>query len=176
MTNLRFVENLFFHADCTQKEIHAYRSEIYIDCLHDLCGLLRFSFLHAAPNDVSARIDPEGPRARASLLRHDGEPIDDVIVARLESCAPEERWLVAPHADRADTVRAWIEDVVVDGAYRRQGIGNALVRAAIERAREAGARRVDLTSRPTREAANRLYRRLGFAQRETNVYRYTFEA
>ena len=69
-------------------------------------------------------------------------------------------------------VRAWIEDVVVDSAYRRQGIGAALTRAAIERARAAGARTVDLTSRPSREAANRLYRRLGFVQRETNVYRY----
>jgi len=71
--------------------------------------------------------------------------------------------------------RAWIEDVVVDEAYRRRGIGAALIRAAIERAREAGARTVDLTSRPSREAANRLYRRLGFVQRETNVYRYAPE-
>jgi ribosomal protein S18 acetylase RimI-like enzyme len=73
-------------------------------------------------------------------------------------------------------MRAWIEDVVVDQAYRRQGIGAALTRAAVERARAAGARTVDLTSRPSREAANRLYRRLGFVQRETNVYRYTVDA
>lgn len=72
-------------------------------------------------------------------------------------------------------VRAWIEDVVVDRAYRRQGIGAALTLAAIERARQAGARTVDLTSRPSREAANRLYQRLGFLLRETNVYRYTLE-
>ena len=67
---------------------------------------------------------------------------------------------------------AYVEDVVVDEAHRGQGIGTALIRAAVERAREAGARRLDLTSRPSREAANRLYRRLGFVQRETNVYRY----
>jgi ribosomal protein S18 acetylase RimI-like enzyme len=73
-------------------------------------------------------------------------------------------------------VRSWIEDVVVDGAYRRQGIGAALIRAAVEQARDAGARTVDLTSRPSREAANRLYRRLGFVQRETNVYRYSLES
>ncbi len=72
-------------------------------------------------------------------------------------------------------IRAWIEDVVVDAAYRRRGIGSALTRAAIEHARIAGARTVDLTSRPSREAANRLYRQLGFVQRETNVYRYTLE-
>lgn len=68
-------------------------------------------------------------------------------------------------------VRAWIEDVVVDQPARGRGIGEALNRAAIERARKAGAKTVDLTSRPSREAANRLYRRLGFVERETNVYR-----
>ncbi len=70
-------------------------------------------------------------------------------------------------------LRAWIEDVVVDTGSRRKGIGEALCRAAIARAAEAGARTVDLTSRPSREEANRLYRRLGFAERDTNVYRYT---
>lgn len=72
-------------------------------------------------------------------------------------------------------IRAWIEDVVVDAEYRRRGVGTALTQAALEHARAAGARTVDLTSRPSREAANRLYRRLGFVQRETNIYRYTFE-
>ena len=69
-------------------------------------------------------------------------------------------------------VRAWIEDVVVDQTERGSGTGSALVVAAIERAGKAGARTVDLTSRPDREAANRLYQRLGFVRRETNVYRY----
>ena len=69
-------------------------------------------------------------------------------------------------------LRAWIEDVVVDGEARGQGVGEALNRYAIDVAAERGARSVDLTSRPSREAANRLYRRLGFEPRETNVYRY----
>ncbi len=69
-------------------------------------------------------------------------------------------------------VRAWIEDVVVDEAARGRGVGEALNRAALDRARAEGARTVDLTSRPTREAANRLYQRLGFVQRDTNIYRY----
>jgi ribosomal protein S18 acetylase RimI-like enzyme len=68
-------------------------------------------------------------------------------------------------------VRAWIEDVVVDEAARGRGVGEALNRAAIDHARARGARTVDLTSRPSREAANRLYQRLGFAPRDTNVYR-----
>jgi ribosomal protein S18 acetylase RimI-like enzyme len=72
-------------------------------------------------------------------------------------------------------VRAWIEDVVVDDASRGAGVASALIRAAVDRAEQAGARTVDLTSRPGREAANRLYLRLGFTQRETNVYRVSFE-
>ena len=70
-------------------------------------------------------------------------------------------------------LRAWIEDVVVDESARGHGVGEALNRAALEDARTRGAVTVDLTSRPTREAANRLYRKLGFVARETNVYRYT---
>ena len=72
-------------------------------------------------------------------------------------------------------VRAWIEDVVVDGGARGHGVGEALNRAAIDEARDRGAITVELTSRPSREAANRLYRRLGFVQRETNVYRYSID-
>ena len=68
-------------------------------------------------------------------------------------------------------VGVWIEDVVVDEALRGQGIGEALVREAIALAEAAGARSVNLTSRPDRAAANRLYQRLGFEPRETNVYR-----
>ena len=70
-------------------------------------------------------------------------------------------------------MRAWIEDVVVDEAARGQGVGEALNRHALDRARAEGAKTVDLTSRPTREAANRLYLRLGFIPRETNIYRFT---
>lgn len=68
-------------------------------------------------------------------------------------------------------VRAWIEDVLVDEAHRGRGIAQALLEAAIAQARSLGAKTLDLTSRPEREAANRLYRRVGFEQRETNVYR-----
>jgi len=70
-------------------------------------------------------------------------------------------------------IRSWIEDVVVDSAERGKGIGEALTIAALKRAVELGAKTVDLTSRPSREAANRLYRRVGFQLRESNLYRYT---
>lgn len=70
-------------------------------------------------------------------------------------------------------LRAWIEDVVVDSSARGHGVGEALNQAALAEARGRGAVTVDLTSRPSREAANRLYQKLGFVQRETNVYRFT---
>ncbi len=72
-------------------------------------------------------------------------------------------------------VRAWIEDVVVDEDARGRGVGEALTRRALEDARRAGARTVDLTSRPSREAAHALYQRVGFVERDTNVYRFLVE-
>jgi ribosomal protein S18 acetylase RimI-like enzyme len=69
--------------------------------------------------------------------------------------------------------KAWIEDVVVDDAARGRGVGELLNRVALDEARSRGAKDVSLTSRPSREAANRLYQRIGFEPRTTNVYRYT---
>lgn len=71
--------------------------------------------------------------------------------------------------------RAWIEDVVTDSAARGKGVASALVDAALAHAAELGARTVDLTSRPDREDANRLYTKLGFDVRQTNVYRRTLD-
>ena len=73
-------------------------------------------------------------------------------------------------------VRAWIEDVVVDDSARGHGVGDALNRFALLIAAEKGCKTVDLTSRPSREAANRLYQRLGFEPRDTNVYRYSLDS
>jgi ribosomal protein S18 acetylase RimI-like enzyme len=69
-------------------------------------------------------------------------------------------------------LKAWIEDVVVDEAARGHGVGEALNLAALDEARRRGAKYVTLTSRPGRSAANRLYQRIGFAARDTMVYRY----
>ena len=69
-------------------------------------------------------------------------------------------------------LKAWIEDVVVDEATRGHGVGEALNLAAIDEARRRGANAVNLTSRQSREAANRLYQRIGFSARDSTVYRY----
>ena len=72
-------------------------------------------------------------------------------------------------------VRAWIEDVVVDASCRGNGIASQLVNSAIDKAREIGAAHLNLTSRPSRVAANQLYPKLGFALRDTNVYRLSLD-
>jgi len=69
-------------------------------------------------------------------------------------------------------IRAVIEDVVVDRAHRGKGVGEALLKEGLQRAAKMGARAVSLTSNPRRVEANRLYRKMGFALRETNVYQY----
>jgi ribosomal protein S18 acetylase RimI-like enzyme len=72
----------------------------------------------------------------------------------------------------ATGLKAWIEDVVVDESARGHGVGEALNIAALDEAKRHGAKAVSLTSRPSREAANRLYQRIGFSARDTNIYRY----
>ena len=67
-------------------------------------------------------------------------------------------------------IRSIIEDVIVDNSARGQGVGEALMLRAIEIAKEKGASNISLTSNPLREAANRLYLRVGFKKRETNAY------
>ena len=72
-------------------------------------------------------------------------------------------------------IRSIVEDVVVDESVRRQGVGEALMRHAMDLARESGASGVSLTSRPDREAANRLYQSMGFELRKTNAYHYKLQ-
>lgn len=110
--------------------------------------------------------------------------------AELEEIAAHESLLIARDSDQAGRiigsltlvtfriptgVRAWIEDVVVDESARGKGAGEALTRRALERAQELGSKTVDLTSRPTREAANRLYQRVGFELRSSNLYRFKLD-
>ena len=93
-----------------------------------------------------------------------------VLVAKVDGVIVGSLTLVIFHIPTG--IRAWIEDVVVDADARGKGVGEALNTFALVEAKRQGATTVDLTSRPSREAANRLYQRLGFEQRDTNVYRY----
>lgn len=70
--------------------------------------------------------------------------------------------------------KAWIEDVVVNDTYRGQGIGEKMVQHAIEFVKTKDVNLLMLTSHPSRIAANKLYPKVGFNKRETNVYKMTF--
>ena len=113
---------------------------------------------------------PPPDAAQVSLLIAD--PGSVVFVARLDGSIAGTLTLVLYRIPTG--LKAWIEDVVVDGSARGHGVGDALNQAALDEARTRGVTAVSLTSRPSRVAANRLYQRIGFTQRETNVYRFDF--
>jgi ribosomal protein S18 acetylase RimI-like enzyme len=115
------------------------------------------------------------PLDRAALTRVVSCPANTLLVARAEA-APGQAGEIIGTLTLAmfpipTGLRAWIEDVVVDEAARGRGVGAALTLEAIRLARGHGARSVDLTSRPSRVAAGRLYERLGFEQRGSRLYR-----
>jgi len=115
-----------------------------------------------------------GPPGRGALEAIVGSPAVTLLVARAEGTIIGTLTLAMFPIPTG--FRAWIEDVVVDEAARGKGIGEALTSEAIVLARAAGARTVDLTSRPSRTAAGRLYERAGFEERDTRVYRYRMPA
>ena len=125
--------------------------------------------------EAMARLVPQLSSSNPPPLKAELQEIVDSDAVRL-LIARDERGVVGTLTlvlFRIPTgVRAWIEDVVVDEGARGSGVGRSLNEAAIALALAAGAVSVDLTSRPSREEANRLYQKLGFEQRETNVYRF----
>jgi ribosomal protein S18 acetylase RimI-like enzyme len=109
-----------------------------------------------SPSAASLRDLVEWPGNRVLIARIDGEIVGTLTLVMFPI---------------PTGLRAWVEDVVVDAGARGKGVGAALTNEAVRLARADGARTVDLTSRPSREAANRLYERLGFELRDSKVYR-----
>lgn len=127
--------------------------------------------------------DADKVRKLVSQLNTDFQPLsDDVYKALLAS--HQTHLLVARRKETGEIVgmitlvayripykmKGILEDFVVDSSFRKHGIGEKLLQFAIEKARTYGVLSLILTSRPEREAANRLYRKLGFMKRDTNVY------
>lgn len=108
---------------------------------------------------------------RAALQSIAASPAITMLIARLNGAVVGSLTLAVFPTPTG--LRAWIEDVVVDQAARGRGVGEALTKEALRLARAAGARTVDLTSRPSRAAAGRLYEKVGFQVRDTRMYRYT---
>jgi ribosomal protein S18 acetylase RimI-like enzyme len=122
---------------------------------------------------LTPQLSTATPPGQAELEQIVSTPLTSLLIARDPDVNGKIVGSLTLVAFRIPTgMRAWIEDVIVDDANRGKGVGEALTRAALDCARELGCKTVDLTSRPSREAANRLYRRVGFEQRETNLYRY----
>ncbi|MGD9705945.1 MAG: GNAT family N-acetyltransferase [Acidimicrobiia bacterium] len=128
--------------------------------------------------DAFARLIPQlsrssPPPTRAELAEMIASPATDVLLAKEGDDILGALTLVVFRIPTG--VRAWIEDVVVDDAARGKGVGDLLNRFAVQLAASKGAKTVDLTSRPARAAANRLYQRIGFEARDTNVYRLVID-
>lgn len=126
------------------------------DALNRLVPQLTSNAVPVTPHDVASIVESEGSTL---FVARDGDAVVGVatlVVYRVPT-----------------GLKAWIEDVVVDEAARGLGVGEALTLAALDEARTLGVRAVDLTSRPSREAAHSLYQKLGFSTRETSVYRRT---
>jgi ribosomal protein S18 acetylase RimI-like enzyme len=121
-------------------------------------------------HQLGAHKVPPGPEELAALLALEGCTL---LVARDPDASGRIIGILCLNVYRVPTgVRSIIEDVVVDESARGKGIGEALMRRALDLAREAGANGVTLTSHPDREAANRLYQSMGFELRKTNAYIY----
>ncbi|HWL45282.1 MAG TPA: GNAT family N-acetyltransferase [Ilumatobacter sp.] len=110
------------------------------------------------------------PPSAAELAEIADSPASDLFVAELDGRIVGALTLATYRIPTG--LKAWIEDVVVDDGARGHGVGEALNQAALASARARGAKHVSLTSRPSREAANRLYQRIGFTPYDTNIYRY----
>jgi ribosomal protein S18 acetylase RimI-like enzyme len=142
--------------------------EVTVAALERVDGAVIDAFARLIPQLSRSAPPPGGPELEAMV----GAPGTTLLVAR--DGTGRLIGTLTLVVFRAPTgVRAWIEDVVVDADARGKGVGAALTSEAMRLAVDAGVRTVDLTSSPAREAANRLYRRLGFEARATNVYRYT---
>ena len=140
---------------------------VQVEVIEKVTGEVVEAFGRLLPQ-LSKSAPPLGQAELDALVQY---PANTVLVARSAGAITGTLTLVMFPLPTG--VRAWIEDVVVDESARGQGIGEALTHEALRIAREAGVRTVDLTSRPARVAAGRLYERLGFKIRDSRLYRFT---
>ena len=138
---------------------------VVVDVVSEVSDELVSAFGRLLPQ-LSRSAKPLDRAGIARMLAHDA---NTVLVARVDGDIVGTLTLVMVPIPSG--LRARIEDVVVDAAARGLGIGSALTEAAIDLARSANARTLDLTSRPERDSAGRLYERLGFQERDSRLYR-----
>jgi ribosomal protein S18 acetylase RimI-like enzyme len=144
------------------------RVTVHVEVLREVTSEVVEAFGRLLPQ-LSASAVPLDQESLGAIVE---APANTVLIARSDGVITGALTLVMFPIPTG--LRAWIEDVVVDQSARGKGIGEALSLEALRLAQAAGARTVDLTSRPSREAAGRLYQRVGFQERESRLYRYTF--
>ena len=145
---------------------HGNLPRVTVEVLREVTDEVVEAFARLVPQLSKTTVPPD----RAALDGIVSSPADTLLIARHEGKIVGTLTLVMFPIPTG--MRAWIEDVVVDESARGQGIGEALSLEALSIAQAAGARTVDLTSRPSRQAAGKLYEKVGFQLRETRVYRY----
>jgi ribosomal protein S18 acetylase RimI-like enzyme len=119
-------------------------------------------------NQLNPKLKPPSPDELEAVIKSPGNTL--LIAREGEAIAGTLTLVVYPAASGP---KAWLEDIVVDSKFRGRGIGRALVAYAISLARQRGAKTVLLTSRPSRAAANSLYKSMGFKIKNTNCYELT---
>jgi ribosomal protein S18 acetylase RimI-like enzyme len=144
------------------------RVTVHVEVLREVTSEVVEAFGRLLPQ-LSASAAPLDAAALGAIAE---SPASTVLLARSDGLIAGSLTLVMFPIPTG--MRAWIEDVVVDESARGQGVGEALSLEALRLAQAAGVRTVDLTSRPARVAAGRLYERIGFTERETRLYRFTF--
>jgi ribosomal protein S18 acetylase RimI-like enzyme len=143
-------------------------NDVVIEVLDRVTPQVVSAFARLIPQLSSSSPPPTADELQAMV----DAPANDVLVA-VDAASGDLLGSLTLITFRIPTgIRAWIEDVVVDDAARGRGVGESLNQFALDLARAKGAKTVDLTSRPTREAANRLYQRMGFQLRNSNLYRF----
>jgi ribosomal protein S18 acetylase RimI-like enzyme len=144
--------------------------DVEVETIHQVSDELVLALQRLLPQ-LSTSATPMDAGKLAQVIQH---PAVTLVVARRRGTIVGMLTLVMFPLPSGQ--RARIEDVVVDEAARGHGAGAALTTAALRLAHQQGARTIDLTSRASRVAANRLYERLGFALRDSKVYRYSGQA
>lgn len=145
---------------------------MYIEKITQPTDELLLALQHLVPQLGAHKVPPK-PEELAALLASEGCTL---LIARDPDEYGRMIGMLCLNVYRVPTgVRSIIEDVVVDEAMRGKGVGEALMRHALDLARQAGASGVSLTSRPERVAANRLYQSMGFELRKTNAYHYKLD-
>ena len=142
-------------------------TDVEVEAVREITGEIAEAFARLIPQLTSSGRAPDA----AELAEIVAAPSTVVLVARVDGAIAGTATLVTYRTPTG--VRGRIEDVVVDAGARGRGVGEALTERALAEAGRRGVRSVDLTSRPSREAANRLYRRMGFVARDSVVYRHT---